>query len=93
MKSPMDENSYYNANKNSFTIVRPKSFNDVENAIAMLRDNNTLIAYLDNLKAEDAQRVMDLLSGAAFALDGSVFEIQKDIFMITPVTANIISND
>lgn len=83
----------YGENKPAFAVVKPKSFDDVESAISMLRDNNTIIVYLDTLKPEDAQRVIDMLSGAAYALNGSVFEMQKDMFMITANGASIISND
>ncbi len=92
MRGPTDATTYYNSNKNSFAIFHPKSFDDVESAISMLRDQHTIIVYLDKLKAEDAQRVLDLLSGAVFALNGNVFEMQKDIFMMTSSNVDIISD-
>lgn len=89
----MDASSYYNNNKSDLAIFTPKSYDDVENAISLLKDDKSIIVYLTKLKPEDAQRVLDLLSGAIFALDGGIFEIQPDIFMLTPCNVNLISND
>ena len=89
----VDVSSFYNENKSDLAIFTPKSYDDVENAIAMLKDNKSIIVYLTRLKPEDAQRVLDLLSGAIFALDGGLFEIDKGIFMLTAGNLNLISND
>lgn len=89
----MDVNDYYNGNKNDLAIFRPKSYPEVQNAISMLKDDKSIIVYLSTLKPEEAQRVLDLLGGAVFALDGGMFEIQQDIYMLTPNNVNLISND
>ncbi|MEG1804835.1 MAG: cell division protein SepF [Clostridia bacterium] len=89
----MDASSYYNNNKSDLAIFTPKSYDDVQEAIDMLKDDKSIIVYLMKLKPDEAQRVLDLLSGAVFALDGQFFVIQQDIYMLTPSNVNLISND
>ena len=65
-------------------VYSPTSFKEVEDIIAHLRDNKPAIVYLNEIKESTAQRVLDLLSGAIFALKGGLYEIQKNIFIFTP---------
>ncbi len=65
-------------------IRRPRSFADVEEIIDRLKDNLTVIVYLNELSASTAQRVTDILSGAIYALGGGMAELQKDMFIFTP---------
>lgn len=65
-------------------IFRPTSFNDVERVIDALRAGKNAIVHLENLKPATALRVIDLLSGAVYALGGGLYEIQKNTYMFSP---------
>lgn len=65
-------------------VYSPSSFKDVEEIISHLRENKPAIVYLNEIKESTAQRVLDLLSGAIFALKGGLYEIQPSIFIFTP---------
>ncbi len=80
-----------NVERKDLAIFTPKSFDDVENVITMLKDNKSVIVYVSSLKAEDSQRVLDILCGACFALNGELFEIEQGIVMCTPGNVNRIS--
>lgn len=84
---------YYNDNKNGMIVLHPKGYDDIENAISILRDNKSVIVYLETVKSADAQRIIDLLSGAVFALEGQVYQINPDIVMLLPGGVKIINND
>lgn len=72
-------------NKSSpMEIFRPASFNDVERIIDALRAGKNTIVHLENLKPATALRVIDLLSGAVYALGGGLYEIQKNTYMFSP---------
>ena len=49
-----------------------------------LRLRITAVVHLTNLKPETQIRVLDMLSGAIFALNGGVYEMGKNIFMFSP---------
>ncbi len=44
----------------------------------------SLVNIFKELKAETAIRVLDMLSGAIYALDGGVYEMEQNIFMFAP---------
>ena len=71
-------------NKGPVSIFSPTSYEDVGKIIDALKSNKTAIVHLTELKAETAIRVLDMLSGAIYALGGGVYEMEKNIFMFSP---------
>ena len=65
-------------------LRHPRSFADVEEIIDRLRDGLTVIVYLHEVNAETSARVKDILSGAIYALNGGMAELQKDMLIFTP---------
>ena len=49
-----------------------------------MRNGLTVMVHLTALKTDTAIRVLDLLSGAIYALGGGVYEVQKNTFMFNP---------
>lgn len=66
------------------TVFTPKSFEDVQKIIDEMRGGQTILVHLTALRTETAVRVLDLLSGAIYALGGGVYEVQKNTFMFNP---------
>ena len=65
-------------------VFKPMSFNDVEKIIDTLRMGKNAIVHLEYLKPATALRVLDMLSGAVYALKGGLYEIQKNTYMFSP---------
>ncbi len=65
-------------------VFSPTSYEDVSTIIDTLKRGKTAVVHLNELKTETAIRVLDMLSGAIYALDGGVYEMQKNIFMFSP---------
>lgn len=70
-------------NGGAMQVFRPRSFDDVQKIIETLKSNQPVIVYLNTLKRDDAQRALDMLSGAIYALDGGVMPIEQDIYIFT----------
>ena len=68
------------------TIMSPKSFMDVQDMIDNLRRNESIIVNLEGLESDSAQRILDFLSGAAYALGGSMRRVKEmhSTFLVTP---------
>ena len=66
------------------SVFVPKSFQDVEKIIDDLRNGKNSIVHLNEVKSETAIRILDLLSGAVYALRGDVYEMDKNVFMFSP---------
>lgn len=77
--------TYENAAGNKPMQIRhPRSFADVEEIIDRFKDRLTVIVYLQELSASTAERVVDILSGAIYALGGGMAELQKDMYIFNP---------
>ena len=70
--------------KGPVSVFSPTSYKDVEVIIDCLKVNKTAIVHLTQLKTETAIRILDMLSGAVYALNGGVYEMEKNIFMFNP---------
>ena len=76
---------FENGKRNGPIVVfSPKSYGDVQTVIDTLKNNKTAVVHLTELKQETARRVLDMLSGAIYALNGGVYEMQKNVFMFSP---------
>ena len=70
--------------KNTIDMYHPKSYDEVADVIDGLLAGKPAIVYLTELSENTAQRVIDLLSGALYAINGNMGVIEKDIYIITP---------
>ncbi len=70
--------------KGPFAVFKPQSFEEVAKIIDVIKFGRTAVVHLTELKVETAIRVLDMLSGAIYALGGGVYEVEKNIFMFSP---------
>ncbi len=89
MGKPINSRS---TNGGAMQVFHPRSFDDVQKIIETLKANQPAIVYLNTLKKDDAQRALDMLSGAIFALDGGVMPIEKDIYIFTLDGLTVVNN-
>jgi cell division inhibitor SepF len=76
-------------NKGPVTIYSPTSYKDVEKIIDALKVGKTAIVHLTELKTDTSIRILDMLSGAIYALGGGVYEMEKNIFMFSPTGVEV----
>ena len=65
-------------------IFYPRSFDDVSDIIDSLIMGKPAIVNLKEIKETTAQRVLDIICGAVYALKGGLCELETNIFVITP---------
>ena len=71
-------------------VFSPTKFADVELIIDCIKSGKNTVVHLTELKNETAIRVLDMLSGAIYALGGGVYEMGKNIFMFSPSGVEIL---
>ena len=71
-------------------VFKPTSFNDVETIIDCVKSGKSAVVHLTDVKTETAIRVLDMLSGAIYAINGGVYEMEKNIFMFSPQGVEIL---
>ncbi|MBE5742632.1 MAG: cell division protein SepF [Clostridiales bacterium] len=65
-------------------VFKPKSFDEVAKIIDKLLEGQPAIVHLTDVRETTAQRVIDLLSGAIYAINGNLCELKKDVYIFTP---------
>lgn len=75
---------------NNMIIYSPKTYGDVKKLIDYLKNREPIIVDLAEIKHEKGQRILDFLSGAIYALNGSMHKISGTIYLLTPDGVNIM---
>ena len=70
-------------------IKRPTSFDDAQEICDLLKSEHAIIVNLERLDHELAQKMMDFISGAIYALDAKIHQISGYIFCISPEKVDI----
>ena len=81
------QNGAYNLSKKQSSVAdtfKPNSFEDLYDLIDVLKTNRSIIVDCSMLKESTGVRVLDILSGATYALNGDWKPISQEIFMFTP---------
>lgn len=75
----------------NIVVYKPTTPEEVETVINFLKRGEPAVANLNDLVEADAQRILDFLSGAVFALGGNVHRITENIFLLSPSGVEIQS--
>ena len=68
----------------TLTFFYPKDFSEVASIIDCLKAGKNVVVDLTKISVDSSKRIIDLLSGAIYALGGGVCEVQKEVFMFSP---------
>lgn len=70
-------------------VVKPTSVDDSREITETLLSGRTVILNLEGMDLEVAQRIIDFVSGATFAINGNLQKISNYIFLVTPTNVDI----
>lgn len=70
-------------------IVQPTSFEDSQDICNTLLESKPVVVNLEGFDPDDAQRIMDFISGCIYAINGKYYQISKYIFIFTPENVDI----
>ena len=79
-----------NSNKQEVVLFRPTAFSDSTKAADDLRDKKAIIVNLENVDKALARRVVDFLTGCAYALDGKVNKIAQATYLFSPHNMDVV---
>ncbi|MBQ9792400.1 MAG: cell division protein SepF [Clostridia bacterium] len=72
-------------------IYAPKDNKDIKILVECLRRKEACIVNLGLIKPVDADKILQFLSGAVYALKGSIKRLQGDLFLMAPEGINIMT--
>ena len=70
-------------------VVKPQSFNESKTITDYLKANKTVVVNLEGIEITTAQRIIDCIGGASYALGGSLEPISNKIFIVAPSDVEI----
>ena len=73
-------------------LVKPDRFDNVSDIAEHLRNKHAVVLNLEATNKDIARRLVDFLSGCAYALDGKIKKIAISTYIITPYNVDIIGD-
>lgn len=73
-------------------LVKPEKFEDASSIANHLRDKRTVVLNLEAANKDIARRLVDFLSGVAYALEGKIKKVAISTYIITPYNVDIIGD-
>lgn len=75
-------------------VYKPISFGqDTRDIANSLIQSNAVVLNLEKTKAEEAKRILDFLSGVAFAQNGKIKKVATATFIITPANVELTGEE
>ena len=78
--------------RSKMIVYYPVSYEDTKNIIDNLKSRKPIIVNMETIDVEVAQRILDFISGACYALGGVVYKVSSKIFAVGPADYDIIGN-
>lgn len=73
-------------------LTKPEKFSDAREIADNLNEKRTIVLNLESTNKDEALRLLDFLSGVAYANDGEIKKIAKSTFIITPYNVDVMGD-
>ena len=71
-------------------LFSPKTFDEAGEVVNHILQNNSVVMTLEGLPTDLARRLLDFISGIAFALQGKITPVSAKTYFITPQNVDIV---
>ena len=73
-------------------LVKPDRFENASEIADHLKDKRTVVLNLESTNKDVARRLIDFLSGVAYAGDGKIKKVAANTYIITPYSVDIMGD-
>lgn len=73
-------------------LVKPERFDDASSVADHLNEKRTVVLNLESTNKDVARRLVDFLSGVAYANNGQIKRVANSTFIITPYNVDIMGD-
>ncbi|MBQ6706358.1 MAG: cell division protein SepF [Clostridia bacterium] len=73
-------------------LVKPERFDDASTIADHLNAKRTVVLNLESANKDVARRILDFLSGVAYANDGQIKKVANCTFIITPYNVGVMGD-
>lgn len=71
-------------------LFSPKNFDEAGEVVNHILQNRSVVMSLEGIPADTARRLLDFISGIAFALQGKITPVSAKAYFITPQNVDIV---
>ncbi len=79
-------------NQLKVVLVKPERFEDASTIADHLNNKRTVVLNLESTNKEVSRRLVDFLSGVAYANNGQIKRVANSTFIITPYNVDIMGD-
>ncbi len=76
----------------SVVLVKPERFDDASSIADHLNAKRTVVLNLESTNKDVSRRLVDFLSGVAYANDGQIKRVANSTFIITPYNVDFVGD-
>ena len=102
-KEPAPEKPYKSVKKDNYMninttaqlqviLVKPEEFEDAQEIADNLISKRTVLLNIENLNKDLSRRLIDFLSGVAYAQGGNIKRVANRTYIITPYNVDILGD-
>ena len=73
-------------------LVKPERFENASEIADHLKDKRTVVLNLESTNKDIARRLIDFLSGVAYAQDGKIRRVASATYIITPFNVDLMGD-
>lgn len=73
-------------------LFNPKSFDEAGELVSHLNQSRSVVMTLEGLPTETARRLLDFMSGIAYALQGKITPISAKTYFVTPQNVDVVNS-
>jgi len=73
-------------------LVKPERFENAADIADHLREKHTVVLNLEQTNKDIARRLVDFLSGVAYAQDGKIKKVAVNTYIITPYNVDLLGD-
>lgn len=73
-------------------LSKPEKFDEVSGIADNLNEKRTVVLNLESVNKETARRLIDFLSGVAYANNGQLKRVANSTFIITPYNVDVMGD-
>ncbi len=73
-------------------LVKPEHFEDASSIADHLNEKRTVVLNLESTNKDVARRLVDFLSGVAYANNGQIKRVANSTFIITPYNVDVMGD-
>lgn len=92
---PVDKSKVVNIHATTqlqVVLVKPDRFENAAEIADHLREKRTIVLNLEQTEKNIARRLIDFLSGVAYAQDGKIKKIAVNTYLITPYNVDLMGD-